>query len=444
MAPFLPFGRRPIVPLAARAAVLCLAVGLAACPAFAQDAAAPEKKTEQVPAEPVTHAEAETADHLKLLVRPLTKEELGEAAAAWRERLKEKVAEIAQLRLAAMKGNADPASAPPPEAADKIAKLQDERTLIGDQLRVVLDEWEKKGGDAAEFRTYSTAVSGLEVDVKDTATAATVLKNWLFSEQGGLRWAWNIVKFLAILIGFWILSGLLSSLTGQALARIKGASSLLRTFMVNFVRQATRLVGIVVALSALEVNINPLLALIGGAAFVIGLALQGTLANFAHGLLILAYRPFDVGDVIDAGGVSGIVHSMNMLSTTIRTFDNKVMIVPNAKIGGDTITNASASDTRRVDLTFGIGYGDDTDKAQAILKRIVDNHPLVLKDPAAVIKLHELADSSVNFVVRPWVKGGDYWTVYWDITAAVKKEFDREGVSIPFPQRDIHVHQVGG
>jgi small conductance mechanosensitive channel len=429
--------------LATCAAVVCLSFA-AGSQARGQDAAAAEKKTEEVPAEPVTHAEAETADHLKLLVRPLTKEELGEAAAAWRDRLKEKVAEIAQLRLAAMKGNADPASAPPPEAADKIAKLQDERTLLGDQLRVVLDEWEKKGGDAAEFRTYATAVSGLEVDVKDTATAATVLKNWLFSEQGGLRWAWNIVKFLAILIGFWILSGLLSSLTGQALARIKGASSLLRTFMVNFVRQATRLVGIVVALSALEVNINPLLALIGGAAFVIGLALQGTLANFAHGLLILAYRPFDVGDVIDAGGVSGIVHSMNMLSTTIRTFDNKVMIVPNAKIGGDTITNASASDTRRVDLAFGIGYGDDTDKAQAILKRIVDNHPLVLKDPAAVIKLHELADSSVNFVVRPWVKGGDYWTVYWDVTAAVKKEFDREGVSIPFPQRDIHVHQAGG
>lgn len=403
-----------------------------------------EKKTEEVPAVPVTHAEAETVDHLKLLTRPLTKEELAEAAVQWRDRLKDKVAEIAQLRLAALKGNSDPGSEPPPEAAAKIATLQEERTILGDQLRVVLDEWEKKGGDPAEFRTYSTAVSGLEVDVKDTATAAEVLKTWVFSEQGGLRWAWNIVKFLAILAGFWILSWILSSLIGKALSRIKGASSLLRSFMVSFVRLATRIVGIVVALSALEVNINPLLALIGGAAFVIGLALQGTLANFAHGLLILAYRPFDVGDVVDAGGVNGIVDSMNMLATTVRTFDNKVMIVPNAKIGGDTITNASASETRRVDLTFGIGYGDDTDKAQAILKRIVDEHPLVLNDPAAIIKLHELADSSVNFVVRPWVKGADYWTVYWDVTAAVKREFDRAGVSIPFPQRDIHVYQAGG
>jgi small conductance mechanosensitive channel len=134
---------------------------------------------------------------------------------------------------------------------------------------------------------------------------------------------------------------------------------------------------------------------------------------------------------------------MNMLSTTIRTFDNKVMIVPNSKIGGDTITNASASATRRVDLTFGIGYDDDAEKAQGVLQRILDSHPLVLKDPAPTIKLHELADSSVNFVVRPWVKGADYWTVYWDVTAAVKREFDREGISIPFPQRHVHVHQHG-
>jgi small conductance mechanosensitive channel len=183
------------------------------------------------------------------------------------------------------------------------------------------------------------------------------------------------------------------------------------------------------------------LALIGGAAFVVGLALQGTLSNFAQGLIILAYQPFDVGHVIEAGGVTGTVESMNMLSTTIRTGDNKVVIVPNGKIGGDTITNATASATRRVDLTFGIGYGDDLDKAQAVLERVVREHPLVLAEPAPVIKLHELADSSVNFVVRPWTKTADYWTVYWDLIKGVKQAFDREGISIPFPQRDVHLHQ---
>ncbi|MFM1903898.1 MAG: Small-conductance mechanosensitive channel, partial [Planctomycetota bacterium] len=194
----------------------------------------------------------------------------------------------------------------------------------------------------------------------------------------------------------------------------------------------------------LEVNISPLLALIGGAAFVVGLALQNTLSNFAQGLIILAYRPFDVGDAIEAGGVSGTVESMNMLSTTIRTFDNKVVIVPNGKIGGDTITNATASDTRRVDLCFGIGYADDIDKAEAVLTKLVTAHPLVLADPPPVIRLNELADSAVHIIVRPWTKTADYWTVYWDLMKGVKQAFDREGISIPYPQQDVHLHRAAG
>ena len=230
--------------------------------------------------------------------------------------------------------------------------------------------------------------------------------------------------------------------SASSFSRIHGASSLLKTFLINFVRQATLAIGTIVALAALEVNISPLLALIGGAAFVVGLALQGTLSNFAQGLIILAYQPFDVGDAIDAGGVNGVVESMNMLSTTIRTFDNKIVIVPNGKIGGDTITNATATETRRVDLVFGIGYADDIDKAEAVLTKLVTEHPLVLADPAPVVKLNELADSSVNFVVRPWTKTGDYWTVYWDLVKGVKQAFDREGISIPFPQQDVHIHQA--
>jgi small conductance mechanosensitive channel len=208
------------------------------------------------------------------------------------------------------------------------------------------------------------------------------------------------------------------------------------------VRQAILVLGFVVSLSALGINTSPILALIGGAAFVIGLALQGTLSNFAQGLLILAYRPFDVGDVIDAGGVSGIVDSMNMLSTTIRTFDNKKMIVPNGKIGGDTITNATASSTRRIDMTFGIGYDDDVAKAQLILERIINEHPLVMKDPAPLIKMNELGESAINFIARPWAKTGDYWTVFWEVTAAVKEEFDSTGISFPYPQQDVHLYQV--
>ena len=369
---------------------------------------------------------------LKVLVKPLTKDELADEADAWRDLLKRKVAEISNLQAQANQ----PATAPA-----NLARLQAERTLLADRLRAVLDEWEKKGGDPGEYRLYANAVGGLDVDVSDAGHALKVFQAWLLSEQVGLRWAWNILKFIAILAVFWGLSRLLSRLVGQAAGRIRGTSSLLQTFLTNFVRQATLAIGAIVALAALEVNISPLLALIGGAAFVVGLALQGTLSNFAQGLIILAYQPFDVGDAIEAGGVSGTVESMNMLSTTIRTFDNNVVIVPNGKIGGDTITNATASETRRVDLVFVIGYSDDVEKAQAVLEKLVAGHPLVLADPAPVIRLNELADSSVNFVVRPWTKTADYWTVYWDLIKSVKLAFDREGISIPFPQRDVHLFQ---
>ena len=164
----------------------------------------------------------------------------------------------------------------------------------------------------------------------------------------------------------------------------------------------TASVGLIVGISALEVNISPLLAALGAVAFVIGMALQGTPSNFASGLIILGYRPFDVGDVINAGGVSGIVDSMNLISTKIRTFDNKVMIVPNSKIAIDTITNASASDKRRVDLVLGIGYDEDVEAGHVLLQSIVKNHPDVLDDQAPVVQLNELAESSVNFICRPF------------------------------------------
>jgi len=186
------------------------------------------------------------------------------------------------------------------------------------------------------------------------------------------------------------------------------------------------------------------LALIGAAGLVVGLALQGTLSNFASGMLILIYRPFDEGDIIEIDGVNGTVHSMTLLSTSIRTFDNQHLVVPNNNIWGTTIVNVTGSRTRRVDLVFGIGYGDDMAQAEKIMLEVVTRHELVLEQPAPVVKVNELADSSVNFVCRPWVKTENYLDVYWDITRQVKEEFDKQGVSIPFPQRDVHVHQTAG
>ena len=228
----------------------------------------------------------------------------------------------------------------------------------------------------------------------------------------------------------------------RGLTRVKKTPELLRGFLVNTVRKVTMFVGFVLALSFLEVDIGPFLAAMGAAGFIIGFALQGTLSNFASGVMILLYQPFDLGDAVTVAGVTGSVESMTLVSTTVKTFDNQVLIVPNSKIWGEVITNITGSETRRVDLVFGIGYGDDIGKAEGVLNEILSKHELVLAEPEPLVKLAELADSSVNFNVRPWVKTSDYWTVFWDVTRQVKERFDAEGISIPFPQRDVHVHQV--
>jgi small conductance mechanosensitive channel len=323
---------------------------------------------------------------------------------------------------------------------DDIARLRDEQTAVIDRVEIVLAELDEKGGDSGEQHKYITAVRGVTVDVTDTSAVWYYALGWLTSQEGGLRWAFNIAKFVSIILLFWVLSHFVRKGVDRSLGTSRRASALMKDFVSKSARRITLVVGLVVAASALEVNVGPVLAIIGGASLVVAFALQDTLGNFASGLLILLYQPFDVGDVIDAGGVSGKVDSMNLVSTHIKTFDNKSMFVPNNTIWGGVITNATGTYQRRIDMIFGIGYADDTDKAQAILEDIVASHELVLKDPEPVIQLHELADSSVNFVCRPWVQTADYWTVYWDITREVKKRFDAEGVSIPFPQRDVHIY----
>ncbi|UCD50075.1 MAG: mechanosensitive ion channel [Phycisphaerales bacterium] len=322
-----------------------------------------------------------------------------------------------------------------------INRLREEQTALIDRVRVVVAALEAKGGDVAEYQQYVDAVSGLRVDVKDISATRAIILGWLRSPEGGLRWARSIASFMLIVIAAKILSFILGRLTRKAVDMNKKCSDLLGDFLVNIVRKAVFIIGLVIALSVLGVNIGPLVGGIAALGFIIGFALQGTLGNFAAGLMILLHRPYDVGDVVQTAGITGFVQSMNLNTTTIKTFDNQVVVVPNGSIWGDNIVNVTGSDTRRVDLMFGIGYSDDMGKAQGILEEILRSHPLVLDEPVPNVKVHELGDSSVNYICRPWTKTSDYWTVYWDVTRSVKERFDAEGVSIPFPQRDVHLFQ---
>jgi len=284
-----------------------------------------------------------------------------------------------------------------------------------------------------------TAVAGIEVDVTDVSATWATLTGWLLSEEGGLRWVKNISLFIAIVLIAMLLARVVGKAIERVMSRSRQTSQLLGDFLVVTSRRLVLAIGIIIGLAALEVNIGPLLAVIGAAGFVIAFALQNSLGNFASGILIMVFKPFDVGDVVEIGGVLGKVKSMNLLSVLIHTPDNKAVIIPNNNIWSDSITNVTGTDSRRVDLIFGIGYGDDIEKAQGIMEQVVSEHPLVLKDPEAVVRVHELADSSVNFICRPWVKTEDYWDVFWDVTRTVKERFDQNDVSIPFPQQDIHV-----
>ena len=216
----------------------------------------------------------------------------------------------------------------------------------------------------------------------------------------------------------------------------------LETFVCNLVRVALLAFVVVAAINSLGVQTASFIAVLGAAGLAVGLALQGSLSNFAAGVLIVMFRPYKVGDWIEAAGVSGSVLEVQILTTAMKTGDNKRVIVPNSQIMGSIITNYSAHDTRRVDLVVGVSYSDDLDKVRETLKSIVAADDRILDDPAVTIAVSELADSSVNFVVRPWVRTADYWAVLFDLTETVKKRFDAEGISIPFPQRDVHLYQA--
>ncbi len=248
-----------------------------------------------------------------------------------------------------------------------------------------------------------------------------------------------IAAIIIFIIGKW-LSGVLSRAVGKAMERAK-ADQVLVKFVVNLAYAALLAFVALAALAQLGIQTTSFIAIIGAAGLAIALALQGFLSNFAAGVMLIIFRPFKVGDFIEAAGTAGSVEEIMIFSTKLKSPDNKQLYVPNGSILAGTIVNYSARNQRRVDLVFGCGYGDDIKKTKALLEAIVKENPLVLDDPAPTIGVLELGDSSVNFAVRPWVATPDYWDVHFQITEEVKQRFDEAGISIPFPQRDVHLLQ---
>ena len=248
-----------------------------------------------------------------------------------------------------------------------------------------------------------------------------------------------VLAILTLVIGLWIINKVVSFTQNKMDSKVDATLHKFVGSLISFGLKGLLLISVA---SMVGIATTSFIAVLGAAGLAIGLALQGSLSNFAGGALILLFKPFKVGDLIEGGGHLGVVKEIQIFNTILTTVDNRRVIIPNAVLSNNSLININIEPTRRVDFVFGIGYGDDLKKAKEILNRIAENDNRVLKDPARTVVLSELADSSVNFTVRLWVNTADYWDVYFDTHESVKLAFDAEDISIPFPQQDVHMHQV--
>ncbi|KMV29852.1 mechanosensitive ion channel protein MscS [Photobacterium swingsii] len=331
----------------------------------------------------------------------------------------------------------------------QLLHILSERQLASDltNMQAFIKLADQMSVDTADYKKQIFEQTGnVTNDLLNVAVLLSIVRNNLedlshWVVDNAPQMLFKLFVFIIIIAVFRILKNITSKMVKKAVSSPNlRMSQLMQEFFVSMSGKGVFCIGLLIALSQIGLDLTPILTGFGVAGVIIGFALQDTLSNFASGMMLLIYRPFDVGDFVEAGGVSGKVSHMSLVSTTIKTFDNQILIVPNSKIWGDTIKNVTHERVRRVDMIFGIGYSDDLELAEKVFNDIIDEHPMVLRQPEKTIKLHTLNTSSVDYIVRPWVKTEDYWDVYWDVTREVKRRFDEVGLSIPFPQQDVHLH----
>ena len=377
------------------------------------------------------------AEDMAIIVVALTAEELSEVAGTWKNHLRVHLEKTMRVNLRVERAGHEATG-----DREILASLTARTAELLDVYEVVLLSWQSKGGDESNISSHQKYVNSVRMEILRELDLLTVMKlvlRWLVSWQGGLSILLYLIGFILSVWAMFFVARFVTRLARKGLGKVENISDLLSSFLLKVVYWSTFVFGLAMVLVSFGFNITPAFAVLGGVSFVLGFAMQETLGNFASGLLLLVHRPFDAGDYISAAGYVGYVDRMNIVSTKIRMADAQVVTIPNSKVWGGVITNFSAVELRRVDLVFGIGYKDDAALAIQELQKIVDQHPKCLSEPAADIFEGELGESSVNIFCRPWVKPEDYWNVSWDLTGKVKESFDAAGISIPFPQRDVHV-----
>ncbi len=379
-----------------------------------------------------------SVEALSHLLVPLTRGELEELGRSWLGIVRAKTQEIADLQAERVQ---DPAGEDDPRIA-RIVALVEERALLLERYTLVLESLERKGGDAdlvAELKDYRQSILFEETALASTRALVGSFFAWFGRSDGGIALLNRLLVAVAALAAIVLVARVARGFGRLWIGRFTNISKLLQGFIVGALFWAFILIGLVIVLSSVDVDITPLFAVLGGASFILAFAFQDTLGNLASGLMIMINQPFDEGDYIEVGGVGGTVKKVSIVGTTIATPDNRIIVVPNRNVWGNVIVNATASETRRVDLVFSASYDDPIKDVLEVIEQVVADHDKVLKDPAPDIRANELGASSVNFVCRPWVCAADYWDVYCDLTRQVKEAFDEKGLTMPFQQQDIHI-----
>ncbi|MEA5578565.1 mechanosensitive ion channel family protein [Anabaena sp. UHCC 0451] len=324
-----------------------------------------------------------------------------------------------------------------------VTELQSERTAIVDRFKVVLAELERKGGDPKAYQQYIEAISIVAVDLKDAEGAGVRLISWVKSGEGGVRWAINIGKFVGIVAVSVVVSQVLGNVINKSLKQFDGGSELLRQFIVMVVKRGGIVVGVLLALTALEVSLGPILALLGGASFVLAFALQSNLGNFASGLMIMFNKPFDIGDEVKLDGIWGYVDSISLASTKIKGFAGQMYLIPNNNVWGGMIENLTHTEIRKVCIWLRIGMNEDLVKVQKLLVEIIKSHPKILQDPQPGKFLWSVEEYYFSIGVSGWTKTDDFWGVHEDVIQMIQERFKQENIPMSAtPGRNLYLPQT--
>jgi len=324
-----------------------------------------------------------------------------------------------------------------------VTDLQSQQTAIIDRFKIILDQLEEKGGNGEVYRKYIEVVSGLQLDVTDTEGLGVRLISWAQSEEGGLRWAGNIGTFVGIVFASFIVSQVIGILFNQIFVRFGNISRTLREFVVIVIKRGGVVVGIMLALTALEVSLGPILALVGGASFVLAFALQTNLGNFASGLTLMLAKPFDIGDEVKVAGLWGWVDSISLANTKIKGFGSEMYTLPNSMIWDGIIENLTTSERRELSFQFQIGFDEDLARVQQLLVETMKSHPGILEDPAPSTMLWGFEKYYINIDVSGWTKTEEFWDLYPEVLYRIKERFDQEGVKLAaVPMHNIRFQEA--